>query len=175
MGGLLPKGQVRLLLVPLASNEILTPAQTTEVSMANCADLPDVLALLRQCQLLENGVAEAIDGFCVARSSGTLVGCAGLERYGEMALLRSVAVSESARGAGLGTNLVKSVTTTARTRGLSQLFLLTTTAPAFFERLGFKAVERSAVPAAVADSWEFRVGCPQTAVVMRFELKAPRA
>jgi amino-acid N-acetyltransferase len=149
----------------------LDRAHPPGVSAAKKADLLDVLALLRRCQLLENGVAEAFGSFCVARASGKLVGCAGLEGYGELGLLRSVAVSESARGAGLGTKLVDFVAATARTRGLSRLFLLTTTAPAFFERLGFKVMERSAVPAAIAESWEFRVGCPQTAVAMRFELK----
>lgn len=145
--------------------------QPREVSMATSGDLAEVLSLLRQCELLENGVAEAIDTFWVARSGPSLVGCAGLETYGEFGLMRSVAVDESARGSGLGADLVARVATAARARGLTQLFLLTTTAPSFFERRGFNRVERSVVPAQVAESWEFRVGCPQTAVAMRFDLK----
>lgn len=145
--------------------------QPTEVSIATNGDLPAVLALLRRCELLESGVAEAIDSFWVARSAHALVGCAGLEMYGPFGLIRSVAVDVSARGSGLGTKLVERVAATAGTRGLSHLFLLTTTAPEFFQQRGFHTVERSAVPAEVAESWEFRVGCPQTAVAMRFELK----
>lgn len=145
--------------------------RATEVSIAEGSDLTEVLALLRRCELLEDGVAEAIDSFVVARSSDEVVGCAGLESYGAFGLLRSVAVSESARGAGLGSKLVDAVAAAARAHGLSQLFLLTTTAPGFFEQRGFRVIERSAVPAPVAESWEFRVGCPQTAVAMRFELE----
>lgn len=142
-----------------------------EVTQATKEDLPDVLALLRRCELLESGVVEAIESFWVARSAQALMGCAGLETYGVFGLLRSVAVDEPARRAGLGTQLVDCVAHAARERGLSQLFLLTTTAPAFFQRRGFHRVERAAFPEPVAQSWEFRVGCPQTAVAMQFELK----
>ena len=144
-----------------------------EISVASAADLPDVLVLLRRCELLENGVAEAIANFFVARSS-TLLGCAGLEIYGSSGLLRSVAVDSAARGNGLGSELVESVVTAARGRGLSELFLLTTTAPRFFEQLGYRAVQRSTVPLGIAESWEFRVGCPQSAVAMRLELAKSR-
>lgn len=146
-------------------------AQVGELTKATGSDLPEVLALLRRCELLEDGVSEAIDSFWLARSDRALIGCAGLETYGAFGLLRSVAVDALARGDGLGAKLVERVAATAHTRGLSHLFLLTTTAPQFFLRRGFSVVERSAVPAQVAESWEFRVGCPQTAVAMRFELK----
>jgi len=145
--------------------------QLDTMTPATAADLPEVLALLRQCALLESGVAEAIHDFAIVRSAGSLVGCAGLEVYGDFGLLRSVAVHESARRAGLGKKLVGSIATSARSRGLSDLFLLTTTAQDFFERYGFQVVPRSAVPAQVAGSWEFRVGCPQTAVALRFVLE----
>jgi amino-acid N-acetyltransferase len=149
----------------------LAHVQVGELAQATDSDLPEVLALLRRCELLEDGVREAVDSFWVARSDRKLVACAGLEVYGMFGLLRSVAVDELARGGGLGAKLVERVATSARSRGLSDLFLLTTTAAGFFERRGFLVVERSAVPAQVAESWEFRVGCPQAAVAMRFGLK----
>jgi amino-acid N-acetyltransferase len=141
------------------------------VSKAIRSDLPSVLALLRQYELLETGVADAIDDFCVARSAEALVGCAGLERYGELGLLRSVAVEVSARCAGLGTSLVAAVAADAHARGLRELYLLTTSASRFFEGRGFVPLLRSSVPAQLADSWEFRVGCPQTALAMRLALR----
>lgn len=137
------------------------------ISRATHAELPAVLELLRQSNLLESGVAEAIDGFCVASTAGVVVGCAGLETHGELGLLRSVAVHTSARGSGVGTRLVEAVTSAARERRLRELFLLTTTAPRFFERLGFEPVLRSSVPPEIAESWEFRIGCPQTAIAQR--------
>jgi amino-acid N-acetyltransferase len=141
-----------------------------QISPATSTDLPDVLALLRQSQLLETGVAEAITNFSLARAETQLVGCAGFEPYGDCGLLRSVAVDASARATGVGTRLVDSVAAAARARGLVHLFLLTTTAASFFERRGFRSFPRAEVPPPIARSWEFRVGCPQTAIAMRFEL-----
>ncbi len=134
-------------------------------------DLSSVLALLRRCELLETGVAEAFERFVVARSDAAMVGCAGLEVYADLGLLRSVAVDPSARKTGLGAALVRSIVAAARELGLRELYLLTTTAPEFFERVGFNRVPRGEVPAAVAESWEFRVGCPQTAQAMRLALQ----
>ena len=164
MGRLLSQGQVSLLLK-------VSVLAIPEIIRATREDLQAVLALVKQCELLETGVADAIDDFFVARSAAALVGCAGLETYGEVGLLRSVAVESSMRSVGLGTKLVASVAAAARARGLGELFLLTTTASRFFERRGFTSVSRSSVPARIADSWEFRVGCPQTALAMRIELK----
>lgn len=100
------------------------------------------------------------------------MGCAGLEFYGDRGLLRSVAVDANARSSGLGSSLVERIATMAYERGLRELFLLTTTAPRFFEHLGFQAVPRPAVPESIAGSWEFREGCPQTALPMRRALEA---
>lgn len=143
-----------------------------EVSRATPGDLSDVLELLRDCELLETGVAEAIESFMVARADSWLVGCAGLEVYGDVGLLRSVAVRASTRGSGLGSELVARVAAGARRQGLRELFLLTTTASQFFERRGFQVLQRSAVPPEIAASWEFRIGCPQTALPMRLGLRS---
>lgn len=150
----------------------MTHATIGEISAATGADLSDVLALVRECELLETGVAEAIEGFVVARAAGALTGCAGLEVYGALGLLRSVAVRTAMRRSGLGRELVARITAAASSRGLRELYLLTTTAPRFFERLGFQALERALVPAEIAESWEFRVGCPTTALPMRLGLRS---
>ena len=146
-------------------------SHATDISLATRADLSAVLALLSECELLETGVVESIESFVVARSAGTLIGCAGLEAHGDLGLLRSVAVRAMARGMGLGSELVARVTGVARGQRLRELFLLTTTAAGFFERRGFEAVPRSSVPPEIAESWEFRVGCPQTALPMRLALR----
>ena len=129
----------------IRSERQLTASVIPEIFQATSADLPSVLALLRQCELLEVGVGEAIDGFCVARSGGALVAAPGLETYGEVGLLRSVAVDPSRRCAGLGTKAVEAVTA-MRDGRFGELFSLTTTAATFFERasLSFRA-ERSSV------------------------------
>ena len=140
--------------------------QINEFRAASPGDLPDVLALLRDCKLLESGVAEALGDFLVARHAGRLLGCAGLEVYGELGLLRSVAVTPEGRELGLGRRLVDGVVAAAQGRGLRELYLLTTTAPTFFERLGFVSTLRTSVPPGIAGAWEFKTGCPQTALPM---------
>jgi amino-acid N-acetyltransferase len=151
--------------------QVLEADVCPKVSQATPDDLSSVLALLRRCELLETGVAEAFPYFVVARSDAATVGCAGLEVYADVGLLRSVAVEPSARRSGLGKALVRGVVAAAGELGLRDLFLLTTTAPEFFERVGFNRVPRGEVPATVAGSWEFRVGCPQNAQMMRLSLQ----
>jgi len=142
-----------------------------QLRSASLDDLRNVLALLRSCELLESGVAEAVSDFLVAPSADGLLGCVGLEIYGDLGLLRSVAVDLRARKRGLGRKLVEAMITVARHRGLRELYLLTTTAPTFFVRLGFAPTTRALVPTAVATSWEFQSGCPQTALPMRLALE----
>lgn len=136
---------------------------------ATPADWPAIAALLRQADLPLAGADEHLADFTVAMSGdGALAGLAGLEVYGDVALLRSVAVTE--RGQGLGQTLVRTVLATAQARGIRQVALLTTTAAGFFPRFGFRPVERSDMPAALRASREFQDACPASAIAMLADL-----
>ncbi|HNH83970.1 MAG TPA: arsenic resistance N-acetyltransferase ArsN2 [Acidobacteriota bacterium] len=102
--------------------------------------------------------------------TGKLVGCAGLERYGKDALLRSVAVAESERGNGVGKQLVSRLLGQAAQQQLKKIVLLTTTAETFFRRFGFQKIPRSQAPKSVLASVEFQTVCPQTATVMVYRV-----
>jgi amino-acid N-acetyltransferase len=65
---------------------------------------------------------------------------------------------------------VQEVLRQARGDAIAELFLLTTTAAAFFERIGFRAIHREDVPAPVRASVEFQSACPSSATVMRLVL-----
>jgi len=95
-----------------------------------------------------------------------LRGCVGYELSGDVALLRSLAVRPSARGGGAGRELVAAAESHARDSGAATIFLLTTTAAAFFERLGYQRIARDTAPAFIADSPQFLGLCPGTAVLM---------
>jgi amino-acid N-acetyltransferase len=99
-----------------------------------------------------------------------VIGCAAIERYGKFGLLRSVALESRDRHRGFGRRLVEESLQQARRDGLAELFLLTTTAAPFFERLGFRAISREAVPAPVRASVEFQSACPASAAVLRLIL-----
>lgn len=133
-------------------------------------DLPDVLRLLEESALPREGVAEHFEDFLVARVDDRLVGCVGMEHYGESALLRSLAVAPSRRGQGLGRALTDRLLADARRRSVKRVFLLTETAAHFFAAAGFDRIPREDADAAVRESAEFRTVCPQSAVCMRREL-----
>ena len=103
-------------------------------------------------------------------ATGVLIGCAGVERYGEAALLRSVVVAPAARSQGLGDRLVREVLRRAAATGCHQAVLLTTTADQYFPRFGFRQIARDEIPLPVRASVEFASACPVSAVVMRCEL-----
>lgn len=127
--------------------------------------LDEVKSLLAACRLPTEDVDEHIR-FLVAREDGQLLGVAGIEQYGTAALLRSVAVHPQWQGKGIAHALCDAVMRDARERGVRRLYLLTTDAERYFARLGFSVTERSAVPAEVQATAQFRDLCPQTAVAM---------
>lgn len=98
------------------------------------------------------------------------VGVGGVEPAGEAALLRSVVVEPSARGDGVGSALCDALEAVARDDGVDALYLLTTTAAAFFAARGYEEVERSAVPAPMRDTDEFADLCPASATCLRKHL-----
>ncbi len=125
----------------LASNDLPT------------ADLPDDLGWLR---------CREVDGERVA------VG--GLEPCGDHALLRSVVVEPTARGEGHGRALCAALLEEAEREGFVGVHLLTTTAAAFFAKLGFEEVPRESAPDAIRKTTEFSDLCPDAATYMRYDL-----
>ncbi len=95
-----------------------------------------------------------------------LAGVIGLERFGDVALLRSLVVSPPARGAGVGRALVQALESSARAQGIRELWLLTIDADVFFSGLGFGERDRTSAPDAIRGSAEFSSLCPADAVLM---------
>lgn len=111
------------------------------------------------------GTSEGLRFFgCV--QDGALVGAVGLERYGQVGLLRSLAVTPSRRGRGIGYALVACVEEEARSHGLRSLYLLTTTAGAFFARLGYQRADREDAPAPIRSTSQFVSLCPSSSHLM---------
>ncbi len=134
----------------------------------------EVEALLAAAQLPTSDLATSCSlNLLGVRENGRLVGVVGIEAYGEVGMLRSLAVAEARRGAGLGARLVTNAETWAGARGVKALFLLTTTAAGFFARLGYEAVERSQAPAAIGATAQFTALCPDSSAFLRKVLAAP--
>lgn len=106
----------------------------------------------------------------VAEADGHFAGVIGLESFGTVGLLRSLAVSADDRAAGIGRRLVAALEALALEQGMEALWLLTIDADRYFERLGYRVMERAAAPAAIQSTKEFSGLCPGDAVLMSKEL-----
>jgi len=133
---------------------------------ARASDFAAVIKLLSGAGLPTAGIPADLHGFIVAEHVGRLVGVTGLERHGSVGLLRSVAVTSDVRGMGLGAALVEKALSDSAADGVTDVYLLTSTAEGYFRRHGFRPVSRDIVPAAIKESLEFREACPATAAVM---------
>lgn len=134
---------------------------------AAASDRPFVESLLRENDLPTRDLSADLNAIFVYETAAGPVGVGGLEACGDAGLLRSVAIADSARGAGYGTDLCRRLVDRARAADRSELYLLTTTAASFFERLDFERVERARAPPAIRRTDEFGDICPSTAVCMR--------
>lgn len=137
--------------------------------------LAEVRDLLTASRLPVDDLPDPAVELLGAWDGAALVGAVGLQRCGEVGLLRSLAVAPAWRGRGLGRELCGRIVALARERGLVSLFLLTTTAADLFRRLGFRDVERRAVPDEIQATAEFASLCPSTAAVLRLDLGPDRA
>jgi len=140
------------------------------IEAANDCDLPEVRNLLMRHHLPLAGVDDHLQTLLVAKEGSQVVGAAALELYADGALLRSVAVDPSHQGRRLGHVLTEAALRLAQTHRAETVFLLTTTAAAFFPRFGFEPIARDDVPASVQASVEFQSACPASATVMRKRL-----
>ncbi|MCB9397785.1 MAG: GNAT family N-acetyltransferase [Acidobacteria bacterium] len=95
-----------------------------------------------------------------------LIGLVGLEVYGHLGLLRSLAVDPARQGTGLGKQLLNHILAQAKDLELEAIYLLTTTARDYFIRFGFAEIERHLVPTEIRASSEFHSVCPSSATVM---------
>lgn len=139
---------------------------TVGLRAATDADLTEIVSLLKANALPVAGIANHLETAVIASEDG-IVGCAAVEVYGAVGLLRSVAVAAERRGEGWGQRLTAAAIDLARRRGVDTLYLLTTTADRFFPKFGFTTIDRRELDPALAASEELRGACPDTAVAMR--------
>jgi N-acetylglutamate synthase-like GNAT family acetyltransferase len=151
--------------------------QTLNLSLrqATPADWPAVASLLAAHKLPLDGAREHLAHYLVAVSNGEVIGCAGAEVYGRVALLRSVAVAPGLLRQGIGRALVTRLLDEARRRQIATVHLLTVTAPEYFAQFGFKRGPVEQAPQALKASAEFQGACPACSAFMSLTLNAVTA
>lgn len=128
---------------------------------------PRLARALRDADLPTDDLPASTGRFYSYRTlGGTLVGYGGFELHGDDVLLRSLLVTRQARGKGIGRNIVLLLLSRAFDLGARQAWLLTTTAAAYFETLGFAAADRATAPEAIRQSPQAASLCPATAPLL---------
>jgi amino-acid N-acetyltransferase len=129
--------------------------------------LSSAVALLQAHGLPVSDItAGHLEHFFFAGSDGAPTGLVGLELYDTDSLLRSLVVGENARSKGLGSALIKHAEQYAASKSVRSIYLLTTTAEAFFRRLGYERTDRSQAPSSIKQTHEFASLCPASSAFL---------
>jgi len=136
-----------------------------EIRKPTIDDAPHIAALINQFSqkglLLPrpvNDVYERLRDFVVVEREGRLIGCAALHVvWGGLGEVRSLAVAEDARNAGVGRALVHFCLREATQLGVQEVFVLTYQT-AFFAKFGFREHPKDTLPQKV---WKDCVHCPK--------------
>jgi len=146
--------------------------ESLTITAASSDDLPEILELLARVELPHDGVAENVGTFLVARDESRLIATIGLERLGNIALLRSAAVAPEFQGCGVGSQLTEQLLKRATNDGVERVVLLTSTAREFFaRRFGFSEASRAEFDVELKQSSEWNLPRCSSAVCMSLELK----
>jgi len=131
------------------------PPRSTAVALLQAQGLP-----------VSDITDEHLEHFFFIGSAGSPTGLVGLEIHGTDALLRSLVVGDNARRKGLGSELVQHAEQYAASKSVRSIYLLTTTAEAFFKRLGYERIDRSQAPPSIERTREFASLCPASSAFM---------
>jgi amino-acid N-acetyltransferase len=149
------------------------------VRNANVNDVKQIHALINcyaeRDQMLFRSMADIftnLQTFLVVEQDGQVVGCCALEViWSDLAEIKSLAVDEVQKGRGAGSMLVNAAVEQAKRLGLPTVFGLTLK-PQFFEKLGFKVVDKGTLPMKVWSDCARctkQQNCDETAVIKLIE------
>jgi len=94
----------------------------------------------------QGDICENIRDFIVYEKDSKMIGCCALNvTWLDLAEIRSLAVEENLHHMGIGTKLVENCLEDAKSLGIKKVFALTNS-PAFFEKMGFRQIDKSELP-----------------------------
>jgi amino-acid N-acetyltransferase len=142
---------------------------TNQISITKADDnqRQSVIALLQSERLPVEDLPASLDNFFVALDNFNVVGTIGLEKYENYGLLRSMVVNKEYRDRNIASQLVERLEEYAVAVGIDFMYLLTETAPQYFERKSYQRITRDQVPKELQASSEFSHVCPDSAIVMK--------
>ncbi|MBN8220421.1 MAG: GNAT family N-acetyltransferase [Spirochaetes bacterium] len=152
---------------------MLLNTENLVVQQATAGDFDDLCRLLNASDLPTTDLQpEMLNHFVLVRDTAGLAGAAGLEPYGDAALVRSLCTRQGLRGQGLGRQLLTALVEQASRLKIRKLYLLTQTAGDFFAKHGFAPTDRATAPAGIRASQQFSGLCPASALFMAADLRS---
>ena len=132
---------------------------------ARINDIPQIHKLVNyfadKGEMLPRALSEIYENmrdFFVVRDGEKLVACAALRIFwSDLAEVRAVCVAEEIQDKGAGALLIRACLEEARSMGIETIFCLTYM-PGFFERFGFRQVDKNELPRKV---WGECLRCPK--------------
>src|SRR5690348_4123891 len=118
----------------------------TKITKANIEQKQSIVLLLQSEKLPVEDLPASLDNFLVALENNKVIGAIGLEKYDNCGLLRSMVVNKEHRNKNIASQLVQQLEDYATTVGIECIYLLTETAPQYFERKGYQRITREDVP-----------------------------
>lgn len=125
--------------------------------------------LLKQNNLPTEDITAGTQLF-VVEEGNDVIATVAVEYDYDVALLRSLSVLQTKRGGGIGAELVDFIEDYVRRQGVHTIFLLTTTAAAFFMKRCYKVIDRTNVPGFIRNTKEYSVICASSSTLMKKEL-----
>lgn len=151
----------------------LLMGQTMQMIKVGPSGLNQLRESLSEAGLPCDDVSEPGLQFYHFEVDGNRVAYGGLEGSGPDLLLRSMIVSETRRGEGLGKAVLSELERHAISQGAIRLHLLTQSAAGFFAANGYELLDRREAPDVISRTAQFQHLCPASASYLRKTLKAP--
>ena len=119
-----------------------------------------------------NGAGAATTFAIVRQGDGSMIGCAGCERRGNVAVLHSVVVTSRAKACGVGTALVMNTLRRLVGAGVQMVALQAVGGQGFFNRFGFLKAPVGNLPPEVRENWRFDDADPTVSTPMLLDVRA---
>lgn len=141
------------------------------IEFASPVDEPWIRQLLKSCGLPQEDLPrDHFKHFIVYKEKGLILGVVGLEIFGRIALLRSLAVARRHRHRGIASQMIAKIEEYGRSQQISKLYLLTTSAEEFFAKRGYQKIDRKLAPPEIKATREFQDLCPDSSVCLTKDL-----